>query len=60
MGKHALSELEPPRSRLISQVLILNTLCCLVAAALAWNATWVIRYWGAITGLFCDILRLFQ
>lgn len=58
MGKHAVHELDPPRGLPISRVLILNTLCCLVAALGAYNATWIIHYWGAIAGLFHDIWRL--
>jgi hypothetical protein len=60
MGKTVIGDFSVSHQRHISQVLILNTLCCLIAALLAWNAAWLIRYWPVITGAWFDFWRLFQ
>ncbi len=42
----------------VSRILILNTLCCLVAACAAYDASWLIAYRGVIRGLILDMIKL--
>ena len=40
----------------VSQVLILNILCCAIGVVGAWDAWWIIRYQGAIQSLFSEAI----
>jgi hypothetical protein len=41
----------------ISRALTINTLATAIGAAAAWNASWIIAYWGVITCACQELLH---